>query len=238
MQFLAELALVHADVNVAQREFRRVNIDERLGGQLAIGCDAFQRPCVVRIPGQVRCYALVDQLLALVGTKRGTRLEVVLAGSYRTQDSRTGSEVGLDQRRFRIAECQRIVLMGVVEREHRLEFITRRGDQLDAASFGVVLVVTLPGDRILDEAVVAGAHQRSADAPGRVDRCRRVRLGFEQAEVSGGQFDLALGTVTGFAGDDLDRAARRILSVQGALWTTQHFDVIDVVEAEQGALDA
>ena len=121
-------------------------------------------------------------------------------------------------------------VVGVVDR-HRL-------DRLPAqcrARHQVVLIPDVPTDVVLDEGIAALGQQRQAGGQRVRQRAFDVGLGVLATEVAGGERHFASQLVTRLAGMQDHRAAHRVLSVQGALRTTQHFDALELCDIEERA---
>ena len=106
--------------------------------------------------------------------------------------------------------------------EDDAQLAPRRGD-IVAAKRMVRMV------EVADVAVADAPRERdSPHHPVAFERAADPRVGAKRAEVPGGELGGRLEVVGGRPGDQVDRAADRVASIQGALRSAQHLDAIQI----------
>ncbi|MNU96222.1 hypothetical protein D3C71_862520 [compost metagenome] len=239
LEFLALLVLVNRNQHIAQLVLGRIDIDVRLGFELAIGADALQRPLLVDVPIHRQRRTGVLQILALAIVKRGACATVPLTGFTRLQhDHARRCQAGLAQIRHRPTQRQRSILLGRIQRQHRAEIVGRLEGQLHAQRFGIVIVVTLAGKGVFHVTIVGDLGAGDAGGHGVTQLARHIEAAFQATVVACGHFHCAAVVVERILGGQLDRAAGGVLAVQRALRAAQHFQLLDVEQREQRAIDA
>ncbi len=239
LEFLALLVLVQRHQHVTQLVLGRVDIDVGLGLELAVGADALQRELLVDVPVHRQRGTGMLQVLAFAILERGLRTTIPFTGFTRLQhDDTRRRQAGLQQWRHRTAQGQCGILLGGIQRQHSAEVVGRLVGQLGAECLGVIIVVALPTDRILDVTVIGDLGAGNAAGQGVAELAGDVEAAFQAAVVTRGDFHRTAFIVEGVLGGQLDRAAGGVLAVQRALRATQHFQLLDVEQREQRAIDA
>ncbi len=227
LQFLRGLVVFVVAGNVERRRRAGVEVDQRVGLALAVRGDRLQRNRVGQFPGGRQRQALVAHAVVVADAAAGV-VDV-------RQHDLTRRET--HARRFAVAMLGGRVVLDPVAGETEAQCVRRipvgaQPEGIDALG----VVVLLAGVVVLAVAVAtvdgcAGAdRQRVAHGQhaGREEVVLRIRAERE-LRVEARLVAERLGHV-------LDGAADRVAAVQRALRAAQHFEALDVVDVEHGAL--
>ncbi|MNV24037.1 hypothetical protein D3C71_1150810 [compost metagenome] len=120
----------------------------------------------------------------------------------------------------------------VVADPAQVERFVRLEQQLATEAIARAAVQIVAVEFVLDIAVAAGAIRRKAPGELVIQRAGNRALGLEVAILAHRRFDAAFRGKGRRAGADVDHAGGGVLAEQGALRTTQHFELLDVHQVE------
>ncbi len=229
LQFLRGLVVLVVAGNVERRRWAWCRSRSACWSAVAVGGDRLERDRIRQFPGRRERHALVTHEVVVAGARPGV-VDVV-------EDLLAGSES--KSRDFAVAMLGRGVVLDVVGRQPEAQRVGRvpvgaHAEGVDALR----VVVLLAGELVLAVAIATVDGGAAADRQRVAER--QYARGNEVVLRIGAERELGVEArlVAERLGHVLDRAADRVAAVQRALRAAQHFEALDVVNVEHGALRA